>query len=244
VCLFGTGGEKYLEHIGSVTVTNHNTGDQAVLQFKEAGWGGPSSRNRVEGKLLEGGEGGDVVGELVGKWDESLARRQGRDELHVLWRSHDLPRGPSDIFPPPCALLLVVKLTFFFPSRPTDAQTYYGFTSFATELNEITDDLVDVIPPTDTRLRPDQRALEEGRVDEAEDLKGRLEDAQRRRRQEASAAGDSGSPRAPQFFEPDDDDDGDKSGGKGPWRYKGTYFTQREKRQWTDLGIFDTSSSS
>jgi Oxysterol-binding protein len=92
VC-FETGGEKYLEHIGTVTVTNHKTGDQAVLQFKEAGWGGPSSRNKVEGKLLRGGEGGAVVGELVGKWDEAVARRQGGDSLQLLWQSHDLPRG-------------------------------------------------------------------------------------------------------------------------------------------------------
>jgi hypothetical protein len=86
-----TGGEKYLEHVGTGTLTNHSTGDSAVLQFKEAGWGGPSSRNKVEGKLVNSS--GTTVGELAGKWDEGIVRKKGRDSLQVLWQSHDLPRG-------------------------------------------------------------------------------------------------------------------------------------------------------
>lgn len=42
----------------------------------------------------------------------------------------------------------------------------------------------DWLPPTDARLRPDQRALEEGRVAEAESVKLGLEQAQRDRRRQ------------------------------------------------------------
>ena len=40
------------------------------------------------------------------------------------------------------------------------------------------------IPPTDARFRPDQRALEEGRFAEAENVKLGLEQAQRDRRRQ------------------------------------------------------------
>jgi len=37
------------------------------------------------------------------------------------------------------------------------------FTAFAITLNELTPEMLTNLPPTDSRLRPDMRALEEGR---------------------------------------------------------------------------------
>ena len=37
-------------------------------------------------------------------------------------------------------------------AMPEDFNLYYGFTRFAIELNEITDDIKDDLPPTDTRF--------------------------------------------------------------------------------------------
>ena len=65
-----------------------------------------------------------------------------------------------------------------------DTEPYYGFSRFAVELNEVTSVERSHIPPTDARLRPDQRALEEGRVGDAENIKLRLEQAQRDRRRQ------------------------------------------------------------
>ncbi|KPJ20577.1 Oxysterol-binding protein-related protein 6 [Papilio xuthus] len=70
-------------------------------------------------------------------------------------------------------------------AMPPEHEDYYGFTRFAMELNELEPGMKDVLPHTDTRLRPDQRALEEGDVDRAEQLKHQLEQAQRERRREA-----------------------------------------------------------
>ena len=42
-------------------------------------------------------------------------------------------------------------------AMPEDHQLYYGFSRFAIELNELTPELEKVLPPTDTRFRPDQR---------------------------------------------------------------------------------------
>ncbi|CAM9799390.1 unnamed protein product [Bubo scandiacus] len=65
---------------------------------------------------------------------------------------------------------------------PRDHERNYGFTQFALELNELTPDLRRVLPSTDTRLRPDQRYLEEGNVPAAETQKRQIEQLQRDRR--------------------------------------------------------------
>lgn len=41
---------------------------------------------------------------------------------------------------------------------PEEQEQYYGFTQFAMELNELDSSLRPLLPPTDTRLRPDQRS--------------------------------------------------------------------------------------
>lgn len=77
---------------------------------------------------------------------------------------------------------------------PEDSYLYYGFTRFAIELNEITEDLSDVLPRTDARYRPDQRALESGDVEKAELEKHRIEEMQRNRRKELETRGDQHQP--------------------------------------------------
>ncbi|OWK51092.1 Oxysterol-binding protein-related protein 7 [Lonchura striata] len=72
------------------------------------------------------------------------------------------------------------KLTFC--KMPRDHERNYGFTQFALELNELTPELRRVLPSTDTRLRPDQRYLEEGNVPAAEAQKRQIEQLQRDRR--------------------------------------------------------------
>lgn len=61
----------------------------------------------------------------------------------------------------------------------------YHFTKFAIELNEIEEG----VAPTDSRLRPDQRLMEEGKWDDANRVKVELEEKQRsvRRKREALA---------------------------------------------------------
>ena len=54
------------------------------------------------------------------------------------------------------------------------------FTQYAIELNEMEPN----IAPTDSRLRPDQRLMEEGKWDEANQEKIVLEDKQRTRRRQ------------------------------------------------------------
>lgn len=71
--------------------------------------------------------------------------------------------------------------------RPSEgAETMYYFTALALSLNE----LEDAVAPTDSRRRPDQRLMEDGRWEEANAEKQRLEEKQRsvRREREREAA--------------------------------------------------------
>lgn len=55
----------------------------------------------------------------------------------------------------------------------------YGFTPAMVNANYMTSKLEKVLPPTDSRRRPDQRALEFGDLKLATSEKNRLEDKQR-----------------------------------------------------------------
>lgn len=72
------------------------------------------------------------------------------------------------------------------PPISEGAETMYYFTSLALTLNE----LEEGVAPTDSRRRPDQRLMEDGRWDEANSEKQRLEEKQRgvRREREREAA--------------------------------------------------------
>ncbi|KAI7640209.1 hypothetical protein KC318_g22268, partial [Hortaea werneckii] len=103
----------------------------------------------------------------------------------------------------------------------------YGFTAYAAALNEATAIEQGAIPFTDSRLRPDQAALENGEVDKAEGLKARLEERQRARRKVLESHGQAWNP---QFFEKVEGE-GDEEvwvlkGGKG------SYWDRRARGDW------------
>lgn len=189
-------GNKYLEHVGDLVVTNVRTQEKLVMNFKESSmFGGAASRNHLQGTVQDAN--GSSLASIKGKWDEQVVQAMDKNHYQVLWEAEPFPSNP---------------------------ETYYGFTYFAISLNEITDDIKGVIPPTDSRLRPDQRAFENGNVDEAEQVKHELEGQQRERRKELEA---SGAEYKPVWFHKN-------TGGDGPeWVYGGPdgekYFQERNK---------------
>ena len=186
-------GNKYLEHVGMLSIVDTNSGLRCDLEFKETGfWGG--SPNVVSGTVIN--PSGKVETRLEGTWHEQLSIALDSSHLQVLWRANAFPQH---------------------------AREYYGFTSWATTLNEITPDLEGGrLPATDSRLRPDQRALEDGDVPEAESQKLRIEEGQRQRRAKYGEV-------KPRWFK--------KIGGEGPdqeWEYMGGYWEMRSKG-WKDI---------
>ncbi|KAL8649572.1 MAG: hypothetical protein Q9226_005525, partial [Calogaya cf. arnoldii] len=155
-------GEKYVEPVGTMTVTNEATREYAKCTFKTGGMFSGRSEDVVVQTFDHYGD--ELPLGLTGKWTTSLTKTEnGHPKGGEIWKVDDLP---------------------------SDASKRYGFTNFATQLNEITSMEFNKIPPTDSRLRPDQRKLEEGDVDGAEAMKGRLEEAQRKRRKEQDGNGE------------------------------------------------------
>ncbi|KAJ6627191.1 oxysterol binding protein [Mycena sp. CBHHK59/15] len=135
---------------------------------------------------------GDVVTQLEGKWDDQMSQTLDASHFRILWRVAPYPK---------------------------DTHEYYGFTSWGITLNEITSDIQGKLPPTDSRCRPDVRALEEGHLEIAEEEKTRVEEAQRDRRRN----GESSEPR---WFKQVGDE----------WIYTGGYWEARVQG-WKDAGV-------
>lgn len=104
---------------------------------------------------------GNKVAMLIGKWDEAM--------YYVLGDPSTKPKGYD---PMSEAVLLWER-------HKTVNQTRYNLTPFAISLNELAPSLLEKLPPTDSRLRPDQRHLENGEYELANAEKLRLENSQR-----------------------------------------------------------------
>ncbi|KAE8445329.1 hypothetical protein EG329_013567 [Mollisiaceae sp. DMI_Dod_QoI] len=196
-------GEKYVEPVGNMTITNESIGSKATAEFKQKGmFGGRSEDVQVESYGPDGVHTG--VG-LTGNWTTNLRILEaGKSAGPEIWRVGELVENA--------------------PQR-------YGFTTFAASLNEITELEKGKLPPTDCRLRPDQRAAERGDLDQAELWKATLEDKQRIRRRELEERGEIYKPRW--FARVEGGDDGEEV-----WKLKGGkegYWEERARGQWTGV---------
>lgn len=116
-----------------------------------------------------------------------------------------------------------------------NAATTYGMTTFAAGLNEVTTLEKGKLPPTDTRLRPDQRLAEKGDLDNAEEWKVRLEEAQRDRRRVLEESGEEHRPKWFVKVETEGATGAGEAGGEEVWRLKGGkegYWEERSRGGW------------
>lgn len=127
----------------------------AVFCFLQAKYWNPSV-NKVEGVITDNK--GNVIHKLFGKWHEAVYYGEPPSATCV-WRAS---RISFFINVPIKSLYGCRGFRFFFclchaDAMPVDHEQYYGFTKFAIELNELDSSLKPLLPPTDTRLRLDQR---------------------------------------------------------------------------------------
>lgn len=160
--VFGT---LWVDHEGSVEITNHQSKESAVVHFrnyKKVSKDYLKLTGSITDKL------GDVVYQLEGGWMEGLRAKPcegtNRSEMEM-WKAK---------------------------AKPEDATRYFGLTEFAMHLNEPNEDIK---CPTDSRFRPDQRLLEEGKIDEAGAEKYRLEEKQRAARHKRESKKEAWKPR-------------------------------------------------
>lgn len=192
-------GEKYVEPVGTMPVQNETTGAKATIEFKNKGMFGGRSEDVTVTSIDPNGK--DTGLSLTGHWTSSL-------------RFVDHGKAGAEIWK-------VGKLIDGHDQR-------YGFTEFAASLNEVTEIEKDKMCITDSRLRRDQRALEEGDVDAAEEYKQVLENEQRSRRKELQAEGKEWTPR---WFVRGNE-------GEEVWRLKhgkDGYWDERAKGSWAGV---------
>ncbi|KAL0961982.1 hypothetical protein UPYG_G00334180 [Umbra pygmaea] len=179
-------GQRWIEHYGEISIKNNNSD---VCQCKVTfikAKSWSSAVNEIEGVVTD--TTGRVVHTFFGKWHEGVY--QGDPPSAVcIWRPNQMP---------------------------VDQDLYYGFTQFAVELNELDTSLKALLPPTDTRFRLDQRCLEEGDIEGAEEQKQRIELLQRERRKVLE---ENNMTHTPLFFKKSKDD---------TWVSCNTYWEQRK----------------
>ncbi|KAG5391901.1 hypothetical protein IGI04_021864 [Brassica rapa subsp. trilocularis] len=192
-------GKLYCDHYGTMRIKGGGN-YSCRLKFKEQSVIDRNPR-QVHG-FVQDNRTGEKVAILIGKWDEAM--------YYVLGDPTTKPKGYD---PMTEAVLLWER-----DKSPT--KTRYNLSPFAISLNEITPGMMDKLPPTDSRLRPDQRHLENGEYEAANAEKLRLEQLQRqaRRLQEKGWK--------PRWFEKDEE---------GNYRYVGGYWEAREKKAWDKI---------
>ncbi|OWB63544.1 hypothetical protein B5S29_g4531 [[Candida] boidinii] len=111
---------------------------------------------------------GEVLYTVGGRWDSKIfAKKVGSADKVLIWEAN--------------------KRT----------EMIFHLTNFAASLNAPQKSLLPVLPVTDTRFRPDQRAMEDGEYDFAAEEKNRVEEKQRAARR---AREESGESYVPEFF--------------------------------------------
>ncbi|XP_055964045.1 oxysterol-binding protein-related protein 2 [Sorex fumeus] len=183
-------GKLWIEQYGTVEIVNHRTGDKCVLHFRPCGLFG-RELHRVEGHIQDKNRKKLFV--VYGKWTECLwgIEPAAYERFQKEERRGGAPREPSldgdaaDAVPGAQESVRVIpgsKLLWRVSSRPPNSAQMYNFSSFTMSLNELEAGMEGLLAPTDCRLRPDIRSMENGDMDLATQEKERLEEKQREAR--------------------------------------------------------------
>ncbi|PNP48973.1 hypothetical protein TGAMA5MH_00132 [Trichoderma gamsii] len=229
-------GNPTVDNYGIMEIKNWTTGEVAEIEFKARGWTA-SSAYRIVGKVKDAS--GQVRMSLGGRWNSRLyARLTPGYEAAVdapSTKNGDIVHRGSIADPSRAYLIWQAN------ERPTGIP--FNLTPFVLTFNHIDDNLRQWIAPTDSRLRPDQRAMEDGEYDLAATEKNRLEENQRARRRarEAREAREKAQ-RVGQGSRREEEEENEggykpkwfkkktcKVTGEYYWDFNGEYWTRREK---------------
>ncbi|XP_077413203.1 oxysterol-binding protein-related protein 1-like isoform X2 [Vanacampus margaritifer] len=174
-------GQLWIEQYGSVEVINHKTGERCSMTFKPCGLFG-KELHKVEGYILDKSK--KKLCAIYGKWTECLytvdpatfdahkkSDKKSAEEKKACKRS-SVDEEPEEMPPPDAETVQVIlgsELVWKITPRPHNSA----------ELNDIDKKMEGLLPTTDSRLRPDIRAMENGDIDVASAEKKRLEEKQR-----------------------------------------------------------------
>lgn len=144
-------GTPYVDLGGKSIVRNiTRTGEYCELEYHKRGWSSSNSF-RVDGEIYNVKK--EVVLKIDGRWNDKIYFINPRNNAkEVIWTKEPYPEN---------------------------WEYMYGMTRLGIQLNYFPNYLHNVVAPTDTRRRPDQRALENGDMKLANSEKNRLEEKQR-----------------------------------------------------------------
>ncbi|KAK5449405.1 hypothetical protein LTS15_008949 [Exophiala xenobiotica] len=203
-------GNPTVDNYGAMEIKNWTTGEVCVLDFKARGWKA-SSAYQVFGKVV--GVDGVTKWSIGGRWNDKIYARATEgyeDESVGEGKQH---KSGSQAF-------------LVWEAHPRPPGIPFNLTPFVVTLNAVPDTLRPHLPPTDTRLRPDQRAMEDGQYDFAATEKNRVEEKQRAARRRREAAGEDWSPK---WFEKKTD----PVTGENYWEHNGQYWQKRAEKDWS-----------
>jgi hypothetical protein len=189
-------GRMWIEHHGTVHITNNTNGDTAFIQYKKGGWF-EGINFKIQGEIR--GKDGALKAIISGKWNESVLiskvdEHGNKGQPNVIWKK---------------------------PQEPVD-ENKWKWPRFLYELTALDEELELVLPPTDSRLRGDLRALTTLDMKIASKEKNKIEEKQRLKRRERDASGHKWSPA---YFKKVPDDKFEYR-----WEYVGNYWEERELR--------------
>ncbi|KAJ3681875.1 hypothetical protein LUZ60_014448 [Juncus effusus] len=194
-------GKVFCNHHGTMNIVG-NRQYSCTLKFKVHSFLDRNPRE-VEGFVKEQSS-GQKTATLSGKWDDSMYCSINDDALTSAPAQQNNNNNNTTLL--------------WRKNEPSANPTRYNLSSFAITLNELTQELKEKLPPTDSRLRPDQRYLENGEYEKANAEKLRLEKRQRM----SSKLQESGW--EPKWFSKNNENE--------TFHYSGGYWEAREKQNW------------
>ncbi|XP_015254555.1 PREDICTED: oxysterol-binding protein 1-like isoform X2 [Cyprinodon variegatus] len=220
-------GKLWIDQSGEIDIVNHTTGDRCHLKFAPYSYFSRDVARKVTGVVMD--KDGKAHYVLSGTWDEKM------EFSRVMQSSRGGENGAEGKQKTVYQTLKARELWKRHP-LPDGAESMYYFTALALTLNEPEEG----VAPTDSRRRPDQRLMEDGRWEEANGEKQRLEEKQRSARRErereaasqrASGQSEEGAPHDTHkalWFESCED----QITGERVHIYKGGYWEAKELGTW------------
>ncbi|KAJ8281275.1 hypothetical protein GJAV_G00065670 [Gymnothorax javanicus] len=218
-------GKLWIDQSGEIDIVNHRTGDRCHLKFAPYSYFSRDVPRKVTGVVAD--KEGKAHFVLSGTWDEKM------EFSRVMQSSRGGENGADGKQKTVYQTLRARELWKKNP-LPEGAETMYYFSSLALTLNEPEEG----VAPTDSRLRPDQRLMEDGRWEEANVEKQRLEEKQRsvRREREREAARAANSteegPHQDSYKALWFDKCEDRATGETMHVYRGGYWEAKEQGHW------------
>lgn len=215
-------GNPQVDNYGEVTITNHTTGDYCKLFFKARGWRS-SSAYEVKGEVYDSKHKKQWV--LGGHWHDSIYAKKAKSKDTEFAIEKESKSAHSATEPNYDGQKFLVWKVSPRPDAP------FHLTPFAITLNAPMKHLIPWLPPTDTRLRPDQRAMEDGEYDKAAEEKHRVEEKQRAARR---ALEERNEIYKPTWFTKDTH----PVTKKPYWKFHGDYWELRKDHNLKNIDIF------